>query len=149
VVLMSGPYLHSAVDLALAPVLLNLEQNLARLRDSQDLEYSLALELGDDNAFYHTAAERVRRVEAAATRNVDLHGWLVRVTPDMYGLVVEHGDYKVTLMFGKQLTEYLQRGMAVSPSAGARADGPSVLRNLVTDQRVRTSPRARSGRRCW
>jgi hypothetical protein len=74
VVLMSGPYPHSAADLALAPVLLNLEQKLARLRDSQDLAYSLALELNDDNAFYDTAAERARRVEAAATRNVDLHG---------------------------------------------------------------------------
>ena len=113
-VLMSGPYPHSAADLALAPVLLNLEQNLAALRDSRDLEYSLALELTDDSAFYHTAAERARRMESAATRNVDLHGWRVRTTPDMYGLVVEHGDYKVTLMLGSQLTEYLRGEKIVS-----------------------------------
>ena len=40
---MTSPHPHSPADLALAPVLINIERNLARVRDSDDLEYALAL----------------------------------------------------------------------------------------------------------
>ena len=87
---MNSPHPHSTADLALAPVLINIERNLARVRDSDDLEYALALALNDDGGWYPSAAERAERVQQLATRNVDLHGWQVTPSPDLQGLVVEH-----------------------------------------------------------
>ena len=55
------------------------------------------------DGFYHGAAERAGRLEKFATREVDLHGWTVEPTPDLYGLAVRHGEYPVSVMFGKRL----------------------------------------------
>jgi hypothetical protein len=119
---MSSPHPHSPADLALAPVLINIERNLAQVRDSDDLEYALALALNDDSGWYHSAAERADRVQQLATRDVDLHGWHVTPSPDLQGLVIEHSQYRVSLMFGKRLASYVARGI----TADGRA--PSVAR---------------------
>jgi hypothetical protein len=111
VVVMSAPHPHSAADLALAPVLISIERNLARLRDSTDIEYELALKLNDDGHWYHDAAERVHRLQRFATRNVDLHGWNVSPTQDLHGLAVEHGEYRVSIMLGKRLADYAAQGI--------------------------------------
>lgn len=71
---------------------------------------ALSLDLDDEERFYHGAGERAERLERFATREVDLHGWSVRPTPDLYGLAVEHGEYAVSLMFGQRLVEYIQGG---------------------------------------
>jgi hypothetical protein len=42
---MSAPRPHSITDLALSPVLVSIERNLAWLRDNDDLPYALAVEL--------------------------------------------------------------------------------------------------------
>lgn len=107
---MSTPRPHSPADLALAPVLIELERNLARLRASDDLEFLLELDLNDADFFYHGPAERAVRLAKFATREVDLHGWSVTPTADLYGLAVEHGEYVVSLMFGQRLTDYVQDG---------------------------------------
>ena len=109
---MSTPLPHSLSELALAPVLIELERNLARLRASEDLELLLALDLNDQELFYHGPAQRAGRLEKFATREVDLHGWSVRPTPDLYGLAVEHGEYSVSLMFGQRLVAYVLEGPA-------------------------------------
>jgi len=106
----STPRPHSVSELALAPVLIELERNLARLRGTEDLELLLALDLNDEGRFYHDPAERAERLEKFATREVDLHGWSVRPTPDLFGLAVEHGEYAVSLMFGQRLVTYVQDG---------------------------------------
>jgi hypothetical protein len=111
VVQMSTPRPHSPADLSLAPVLIELERNLARLRTSDDLEFLLALDLNDEELFYHGPAERAERLENFATREVDLHGWSVTPTPDLYGLAVTHGEYTVSLMFGERLVEYVRDGL--------------------------------------
>ncbi len=116
---MSSPHPHSAADLALAPVLINIERNLAQVRDSNDLEYSLALALNDDGRWYHSAEERAARVRELAIRNVDLHGWQVTPTQDLAGLAVEHSGYRVSLMLGKKLASYVEHGSL----ARAQADG--------------------------
>lgn len=108
---MSTPRPHSATDLALAPVLIGIERNLARLRGAADLEYAFALELGDDGSWYRGAADRARRVQNYATRGVDLHGWAVRPSTDRHGLVVSHGEYEVSIMLGEQLAEYVGFGL--------------------------------------
>ncbi len=104
------PHPHSVTDLALAPVLVNIERNLAPVRDSEDLEYALALANNDDDTWYHSAAERAARVQEVATRNVDLHGWHVSPSADLQGLVIEHSDYRVSVMFGKRLADYVEHG---------------------------------------
>ena len=107
---MSTPRPHSPADLALAPVLIEIEHNLARLRSSENLQFDLALELNDDDSQYKSAVQRADRIRQYAIRDVELHGWQVRPTQDFYGLAVEHGDYQVSLMFGKQLTGYVEHG---------------------------------------
>ena len=77
---MSTPHPHSTADLALAPILISIERNLARLRTYQDLDFALALDLNDDNRWYQTATERAQRVQQSAIRDVNLHGWTVTPT---------------------------------------------------------------------
>ena len=103
-------YPHSIADLELAPVLISIERNLAELRESADLEYALVLELNDDASLYHSAADRARRVQRYATRAVNLHGWNVYPAQDHYGLAVWHGEFTVTVGFGKQVTDYIVSG---------------------------------------
>jgi hypothetical protein len=110
---MSNPRPHSVADLGLSPALVNIERNLAGLRDNKDLEFALAVELNDDDdSMYPTASDRARRIRAAAVRDVDLHGWAVTTTADMHGLAVTHGEYTVSIMLGRRLTEYLEHGFA-------------------------------------
>ena len=106
---------RSAADLALAPLIIGLERNLARLRNSDDLEFELAVQLNDDASFCPEEADRARRIMKAATRNLDLHGWTVSPTPDMQGLAVSHGQHTVSIMFGKQLANYIEHGTTTWP----------------------------------
>jgi hypothetical protein len=46
-------------------------------------------------------------MQQAAIRNVDLHGLEVSPTGDPHGLVVGHDEYRVSLMLGKRLVNYL------------------------------------------
>jgi len=96
---------------ALATALVEIERNLERLRTSNDdLEVLLELDLNDADGFYHGPTERAGRLETFATREVDLHGCTVHSTPDRYGLAVQHGEYTVSVMFGKRLVGYVERG---------------------------------------
>ena len=106
---MSTPHPHSVADLALAPVLIEIERNLNWLRDNDDLQFRLALELNDNESRYRNAQERADRIARCAIRNVDLHGWDVRPTADLHGLAVRHGDYEVSLMLGRRLTRYVEQ----------------------------------------
>jgi hypothetical protein len=110
VVSMSHPRPHSVADLALSPVLVNIERNLAWLRDNDGLEYALAVELNDDDSLYPTASDRARRVQKVAVRDVDLHGWTVTPTADLQGLAVTHGEYTVSIMLGRRLAGYVEHG---------------------------------------
>ncbi len=112
---MSQPHPHTTADLALAPVLISIERNLARLRDSDDLEYALALELNDDSGWYTAPGDRAHRIQVCATRGVDLHGWTVAPTPDRQGLAITHSDYTVSIMLGKQLANYVEHGTPTWP----------------------------------
>jgi hypothetical protein len=107
---MSAPLPHSVTDLALSPVLVGIERNLARLRDNKDVGFALAVELNDDDIMYPTASDRARRIRAVAVRDVDLHGWAVTPTADMHGLAVTHGEYTVSIMLGRRLAEYVEHG---------------------------------------
>jgi len=114
VVSMSHPRPHSLADLGLAPVLVNIERNLAELRDNKDLEFALAVELNDVDRMYPTASDRARRIRTVAVRDVDLHGWAVTPTADLQGLAVTHGEYTVSIMLGRRLAEYVEHGLRAS-----------------------------------
>lgn len=105
---------HSPSDLALAPVLINIERNLQILRGSGDVVFALALELNDSEDRYRSPVDRANRVQDAAIRNVDLHGLTVRPSDDLYGLEVVHEDYQVSVMLGKRLAEYVEHGPAAT-----------------------------------
>ena len=107
---MSAPLPHSVTDLALSPVLVNIERNLAWLRDNEDLLFELAVELNDDDSMYPAASDRARRIQKAAVRDVDLHGWAVTPTADLQGLAVTHGEYTVSIMLGRRLADYVEHG---------------------------------------
>lgn len=110
---MSAPRPHSPADLALAPVLIGIEQNLVRLRASSDIEFTLALDLNDDDGWYYSPDERAGRVARFAVRGVDLHGWQVKPTPDRCGLAVSHGEYSVSIMCGSQVCDYIEHRVRV------------------------------------
>jgi hypothetical protein len=110
VVPMSAPLPHSVTDLALSPVLVSIERNLSWLRDNEDLELALAVELNDDDSLYPAASDRARRIRTVAVRHVDLHGWTVTPTPDRQGLAVTHGEYTVSIMLGRRLADYVEHG---------------------------------------
>ena len=49
---------------------------------------------------------------------MDLHGWHVTPSPDLQGLVIEHSHYRVSLMLGKRLADYVTSGAtAAAPVA--------------------------------
>lgn len=107
---MSTSLPHSPTAHALATVLIEIERNLERLRARDDLEVLLELDLDDQDGLYHGPAERAGRLENFATREVHLHGCTVQPTPDRYGLAVQHGEYTVSVMLGKRLVGYVERG---------------------------------------
>lgn len=113
-------YPATVADMALAPVLIGIERNLARLRDNADLEFALALELNDDQSFYHSPHERADRLRRCAIRNLDLHGWSVSPTSDLFGLAVSHGAFTVSVMLGRQLTGYVLTGQPEAPAGQHR-----------------------------
>lgn len=115
VTIMSTIYPHTPSDLALAPVLINIEDNLHILRGSSDVVFALALELNDMEDRYKSPIDRAKRVQEAAIRNVNLHGLTVRPTDDLYGLEVAHEEYRVSLMLGKQLVDYVEHGPTPTP----------------------------------
>jgi hypothetical protein len=92
------------------PHSVNIERNLALLRDNEDLKFALAVELNDADSMYPTASDRARRIRAVAVRDVDLHGWAVTPTADLQGLAVTHGEYTVSIMLGRRLAEYVEHG---------------------------------------
>ncbi len=111
---MATPYPRSGSDLALAPVLIRLEQNLELLRTARSIPFELALELNDDERSYPTPQTRAARLLRAATRNVNLHGLTAASTADLNGLSVSHGEYRVSLMLGARLADYVRSGAATA-----------------------------------
>lgn len=105
---MSAHLPHAATAHALATALVEIERNLERLRASDDVEVPLQLDLNDADWLYHGPAERAERLEKFAIREIDLHGCTVQPTADRYGLAVQHGEYTVSVTFGKRLVEYVE-----------------------------------------
>lgn len=94
-------------DLMLAPVAVEIDQRLAKLRDrsSEEIAYELALEL--DRPTRKGVKLRSRMVADYAVRNVDLHGWRVAVTPDGTRLKLSGGSVTIDLGLSAAITAFI------------------------------------------
>jgi hypothetical protein len=100
-------------DLLLAPVAVEIDRNLERMRDRtpRDVEAELELEL-DRPAMCAERGERAELVLRQAVRNVDLHGWAAAITPDAARLHLEGGSVSLDLGLSLGITAYIENGVS-------------------------------------
>lgn len=100
-------------DLLLAPVAVEIDQNLQRMRDRSPTEVEAELELELDRpAMCGKRDERVELVLRQALRNVDLHGWSAAITSDAARLHLEGGSVSIDLGLSSGITGYIEDGAA-------------------------------------
>ncbi len=101
-------------DLALAPVAVQDDQNLRRLRDRSpaEIDYEVALEL-DKPAIPNTAQMRAERILQVALRDVDLHGWHAELTPDFSAVRLTGGSVSLDIATGPAVAEFIADPIAV------------------------------------
>lgn len=102
-------------DLLLAPVAVEIDRNLQRMRDRapEDVEAELELEL-DRPAMCAERDERAELVLRQALRNVDLHGWSAEISTDGSRLHLEGGSVSLDLGLSTGIMRYIEDGAAVS-----------------------------------
>ncbi|HTX09182.1 MAG TPA: hypothetical protein VME22_11260 [Solirubrobacteraceae bacterium] len=100
-------------DLMLAPVAVEIDRNLERMRDCppRDVEAELELEL-DRPAMCDAREERAELVLRQALRNVDLHGWSAEITSDGARLRLDGGSVSLNLGLSPGITGYIQNGVS-------------------------------------
>ncbi|HEY5273874.1 MAG TPA: hypothetical protein VIJ34_11640 [Acidimicrobiales bacterium] len=98
----------SPQDLLLAPVAVEIDTNLRRLRDrSQDeLLYELELLL-DRPANIDDRSERARAVMDTATRLVHLHGYEASISSDGTRLHLAGGTESIDLGLSRSIADYI------------------------------------------
>ena len=106
-VLPKGP-----VDMALAPVAVEVDLNLQRLRDKppMEIDYELGLQL-DRPLLANTRAERAEHVLRAALRNVERHHWDGAITDDGCRLRLSGGSVTLDLGLGAAVMAYIDNGV--------------------------------------
>lgn len=103
----------------LAPVAIQIDRNLQRLRDfsPRQVEAELELEL-DRPANDGDREERVRLVLRQALRDVELHGWDAAITDDGSRLNLRGGSVTLDIGLSPGITRYIEEG--VPEMTGAR-----------------------------
>jgi hypothetical protein len=101
-------------DLMLAPVAVEIDRNLQRMRDGTpwDVEAELELEL-DRPAMSLDRDERAELVLRQAIREVDLHGWTASITNDGARLHLDGGSVTLDLGLSRSITGYIEEGLGV------------------------------------
>ncbi|MEZ5122979.1 MAG: hypothetical protein R2736_15615 [Solirubrobacterales bacterium] len=101
-------------DLALAPVAVQVDQNLRRLRDltPTQIDYEIALEL-DKPAIPNTPEMRAERVLQVALRDVEMHGWHAEITPDYSAVRLSGGSVSLDISTGATVPEFIADPVAV------------------------------------
>jgi hypothetical protein len=99
-------------DLLLAPVAVEIDLNLQRMRNCspQQVEAELELEL-DRPAMCSERDERAQLVLRQALRNVDLHGWNAAVTADGHRIHLDGGSVSLDLGLSSGITGYIEDGV--------------------------------------
>ena len=101
-------------DLLLAPVAVEIDLNLQRMRDSSPREVEAELELELDRpAMCAERGERAQLVLRQALRNVELHGWSAAITDDGSRLHLEGGSVSLDLGLSSGIMSYIEHGAPV------------------------------------
>ena len=100
-------------DLLLAPVAVEIDLNLQRMRtgNAEDVLAELELEL-DRPALSSDRSERAELVLRQALRNVDLHGWTAEITDDGTRIHLSGGSVTLDLGLGAAVTSYIEQGVS-------------------------------------
>jgi hypothetical protein len=102
-------------DLMLAPVAIEIDRNLQRLRvdTPYDVLAELELEL-DRRAMCADPDERADLVLRQALRNVELHGWTATLSDDASRVHLEGGSVSLDLGLSPAITSYISEGAVVA-----------------------------------
>ncbi len=104
-------------DLMLAPVAVEIDRNLQRLRVGSPYEVLAELELELDRpAMYAAPEERAELVLRQALREVDLRGWTATLSDDASRVHLEGGSVTIDLGLSPAITTYITQGAAVTPA---------------------------------
>lgn len=100
-------------DLMLAPVAVEIDLNLQRMRDisPRDVLQELELEL-DRPAARADRGERAQLVLEQALRNVELHGWTAAISDDGSRVMLRGGSVTLDLGLSDGIIQYIQQGVA-------------------------------------
>jgi hypothetical protein len=100
-------------DLLLAPVAVEIDLNLQRMRDKPagEVEAELALELDlDTPAMSVNRDKRADLVLRQALRDVELHGWSATITDDSYRLRLDGGSVSLDIGLSPTIASYIEQG---------------------------------------
>jgi hypothetical protein len=104
-------------DLMLAPVAVEIDRNLQRLRVGSPYEVLAELELELDRpAMYAGPDERAELVLRQALRDVDLHGWTATLSDDASRVHLDGGSVSIDLGLNPAITSYITEGAGVTPA---------------------------------
>ena len=99
-------------DLMLAPLAVEIDLNLQRMRDvsPRDVLQELELEL-DRPAARVDRGERAQLVLEQALRNVNLHGWSAAISDDGCRLQLSGGSVSLDLGLSDGISRYIRDGV--------------------------------------
>jgi len=99
----------SSTDLFLAPVAVQIDGNLQRIRDLTpgQIRAELDLELDRPEGPSADRAERQERILQAALRNVNLHEWSAVISDDGVRLRLDGGSVSIELGLSASIIDYV------------------------------------------
>jgi hypothetical protein len=104
-------------DLMLAPVAVEIDRNLQRVRNGSPYDVLAELELEFDRpAMRDDPAERAELVLRQALRDVDLHGWTATLSDDASRVHLDGGSVSLDLGLSPAITSYITEGASVAPA---------------------------------
>lgn len=99
-------------DLLLAPVAVEIDLNLQRLRGKSAGEVAGTLELELDKPAMHIDRdERTKLVLRQALRDVHMHGWSAAITDDCARVHLDGGSVSLDLGLGEAVEHYIRDGV--------------------------------------
>ncbi len=106
-------------DLLLAPVAVEIDLNLQRMREFGPREVLAELELELDRpALIDERAERAELVLRQALRNVDLHGWDAAIAEDGTRVHLTGGSVTLDLGLSAGIISYIEDGVSRNGAGG-------------------------------
>lgn len=103
-------------DLMLAPVAVEIDRNLQRLRVDSPYDVLAELELELDRpAMCSDPEERAALVLRQALRDVDLHGWTAALSDDASRIHLDGGSVSIDLGLNPAITSYITQGAGRTP----------------------------------